>query len=79
MSRAEYIEMRTTGRYNYDAFYRYYINKRDNKIRTLPPDLFSQAFGMYFQINANTVIEHLDIEFKVSKLEDAQGNLLQIH
>lgn len=75
--RSQYIQMRKSNQWDLNWFYGYYVEKV--KGNAVPPQVFTQAFNMYFQFSAREILEHLDKELEVQKIEDQQGNLLYIN
>lgn len=71
--------MRRTGQYDFGWFYQYFLENKDNNKPTIPFDIFQQAFNMYFQMNAQGVVEFLDKKLDVTKLESKEGTLIQIY
>lgn len=79
MNRDQYIQMRRTGQYDFGWFYQYFLYNKDASKATVPFEIFLQAFNMYFQMNAQGVLEFLDKKLDVVKLEGKEGNLIQIY
>ena len=79
MNRQQYIQMRRTGQYDFGWFYQYFLNNKEANKATVPFEVFLQAFNMYFQMNAQGILEFLDKKLEVTKLESKEGNLLQIY
>ena len=71
--------MRKTGQYDFGLLYQYYIEKRDNDKALIPFQVFQQTFNMYFQMNGGVIIENLDRDFMVQKIENQEGNLIYIN
>lgn len=71
--------MRKTGQYDFGLLYQYYIEKRDNDKALIPFQVFQQTFNMYFQMNGGVIVESLDKDFMVQKIENEQGNLIYIN
>lgn len=71
--------MRKTGQYDFGLLYQYYIEKRDNDKALIPFQIFQQTFNMYFQMNGGIIVESLDKDFMVQKIENEQGNLIYIN
>lgn len=78
MNREQYIQMRKTGQYDFGLLYQYYLEKRNTDKDLLPFQIFQQTFNMYFQMNGGVVLDSLDREFTVQKIENEQGNLIYI-
>ena len=74
MSREQYLEMRRTGQYDLGLFYNYYVENKDKKVPTLPLEIFIHLSRIYLQ----DLIVCLDVKFNTTKLEDNQGNLINI-
>ena len=79
MNRDQYIQMRKTGQYDFGLLYQYYIEKRNNDKALIPFQVFQQTFNMYFQMNGGVIVESLDRDFMVQKIENEQGNLIYIN
>lgn len=79
MNRQQYIQMRRTGQYDFGWFYQYFLENKDKNKTTPPFEIFQQTFNMYFQMNAQGILESLDKKLEVTKLESKEGNLLQIY
>jgi hypothetical protein len=79
MDREKYVQMRKSGQYDLAWFYQYYLDKKDSKVTTYSAEVFQQAFNMYLQFNGRDVLDYLDKEMQVTKIEDEQGNLLYIN
>jgi len=79
MDRERYLQMRRAGQYDLAWFYQYYLENKDNTKQTYPFEVFQQAFNMYFQFAGKFVLEHLDKIMGVTKIENAEGNLLYIN
>ena len=71
--------MRKTGQYDFGLLYQYYIEKRNNDKALIPFQVFQQTFNMYFQMNGGVIVESLDKDFMVQKIENEQGNLIYIN
>lgn len=68
----EYINMRNTGKYNINWFYKYFVENGGQRIDI---DTFRPLFNI---INLNDVLRFLDVKFNLIKLEDSEGNLIKI-
>jgi len=79
MNRDQYIQMRRTGQYDLGWFYQYYLENKDKNKDTYPLEVFQQAFNMYFQMHGGFILDYMDKEIGVSKIEDNNGNLLYIN
>lgn len=77
MTREQYIKMRQTRQYDMNLFYRYYV-KNAKETSRIDFQIFAQLFQMYFQANANSIIEKLDKEFSLYILMDKNGKELKI-
>ena len=67
-----YIKMRQTGKYDVKWFYKYFIEKGGNR-------LDAHAFAHLFNfVNLQEVLNFLDGEFELTKLEDKEGRLIKI-
>jgi hypothetical protein len=71
--------MRKTGQYDLGWFYQYYLDNKDKNKETYPFEVFQQAFNMYFQFAGKFILEHLDKKMEVTKIENAEGNLIYIN
>ena len=79
MDRAKYIQMRKSGQYDLAWFYQYYLENKSPDKDTYPFEVFQQAFNMYFQMNGGVILETLDKKMEVTKIENAEGNLIYIN
>ena len=79
MDRAKYIQMRRAGQYDLAWFYHYFLENKDKSKATPPFEVFQQAFNMYFQMNGAFLLEYMDKKMEVTKIENADGNLLYIN
>ena len=79
MDRERYLQMRRAGQYDLAWFYQYYLDNKGSTTDTYPFEVFQQAFNMYFQFSGKFVLEHLDKIMQVTKIENADGNLLYIN
>ncbi len=79
MNRDHYIQMRRTGKYDLGWFYQYFLDNKDRNRITPPFEVFQQTFNMYFQMNGPTILEFMDKKMDVSKIENAQGQLIYIN
>lgn len=77
--REQYLNMRRTSQYDFGWFYRYYLENKDKSKLTPPFEIFQQAFNMYFNFNAAAIIEYLDKQMGVTKIENEQGQLIYIN
>ena len=69
--KASYVKMRNSGNYDINWFHRYYTEKKG------AIDL--QTFHMFFTHgNLDMVLEHLDKEFNLTKIEDKNGKLIKV-
>ena len=78
MDRERYIQMRRSGQYDRAWFYQYYLKNKDESRDTYPFEIFHQAFNMYFQFNGKFILDYMDKQMGVTKIENEQGNLLYI-
>lgn len=78
MSRQEYLNMRLTQRYDLGAFYRYYLQNKEQNTPNLPFEHFAQAFQFYLKVNLKDIINKLDKEFGIYILMDQKGNGVKI-
>lgn len=78
MDRERYIQMRRSGQYDLAWFYQYYLKNKDESRDTYPFEIFHQAFNMYFQFNGKFILDYMDKQMGVTKIENEQGNLLYI-
>ena len=78
MDRERYIQMRRSGQYDLAWFYQYYLKNKDESRATYPFEIFHQAFNMYFQFNGKFILDYMDKQMGVTKIENEQGNLLYI-
>jgi len=66
-----YIKMRRTNNYDVNWFYRYFVSK-GGKMDAL-------TFQHTFQLgNLDAALEHLDQEFKLNRLYDKSGRLVNV-
>ena len=79
MDREKYLQMRRTGQYDLGWFYQYFLENKDSNRHTPPFELFQQTFNMYFQMNGAVILENLDKKMEVTKIENAEGNLIYIN
>lgn len=69
--KASYVRMRNSGNYNLDWFRKYYIDKKGA--------MDINTFQMIFNYgNLDMIIEHLDKEFNLTKIEDNNGKLIKV-
>lgn len=75
--RSQYIQMRKSNQWDLNWFYGYYVEK----VKTNPcsPQAFIQAFNMYFQFNSSEILERLDKEFEIQKIENEHGQIIYIN
>lgn len=75
--RSQYIQMRKSNQWDLNWFYGYYVEK----VKTSPcsPQAFIQAFNMYFQFNSSEILERLDKEFEIQKIENEHGQIIYIN
>ncbi len=76
-SRSQYIQMRKSNQWDLNWFYGYYVEKV--KSNPVPPQAFIQAFNMYFQFNSSEILERLDKEFEIQKIENEHGQIIYIN
>lgn len=79
MDREKYIQMRKTGQYDLAWFYQYFLENKDKNKITPSFEVFQQSFNMYFQMNGGFILEHMDKQMDVTKIENEQGNLIYIN
>ena len=79
MNREQYVQMRKSGQYDLAWFYQYYLENKDKDKHTVPFEVFHQAFNMYFQMNGGFVLDYMDKKMDVTKIENAEGNLIYIN
>lgn len=69
--KASYVRMRNSGNYNLDWFHKYYTDKKGA--------MDINTFQMIFNYgNLDMIVEHLDREFNLTKLEDNNGKLIKV-
>jgi hypothetical protein len=66
-----YKRMRNSGNYNLDWFHKYYIDKKG----AMDINTFQMVFNYG---NLDMIIEHLDKEFNLVKVEDNNGKLIKV-
>lgn len=76
--REKYLQMRKANQYDFGWFYSYFLEKKGKNRRSIDSAIFQQVFGMYFQMNSGAVLEHLDKEFKVTKILDQNNQIIYI-
>lgn len=76
MNRDQYIQMRRTGQYDLGWFYQYFLEHKDKGRATPPFEIFQQVFNAFFQMNGAVVLEFMDKEMEVTKIEDQQTKQL---
>jgi hypothetical protein len=69
--KASYVRMRNSGNYNLDWFHRYYTDKKG----AMDINMFQMIFN---QGNLDQILEHLDKEFNLIKVEDNNGKLIKV-
>lgn len=69
--KASYVKMRNSGRYDISWFHRYYTDKKGA--------MDINTFHMVFNYgNLDQILEHLDKEFNLTKVEDNNGKLIKV-
>jgi hypothetical protein len=66
-----YIKMRNSGNYNLDWFHKYYTDKKG----AMEINMFQMIFN---HGNLYQILEHLDKEFNLTKVEDKNGKLIKV-
>jgi hypothetical protein len=69
--KASYVKMRNSGKYDINWFHRYYTDKKGA--------MDINTFHMIFNHgNLDQILEHLDKEFGLIKVEDNNGKLIKV-
>lgn len=69
--KASYVKMRNSGRYDINWFHKYYTDKKGA--------MDINTFQMIFNYgNLDIIVEHLDKEFGLTKIEDKNGELIKV-
>jgi hypothetical protein len=63
--------MRNSGNYNLDWFHKYYTEKKG----AMDINTFQM---IYNHVNLDMIVEHLDKEFNLTKIEDNNGKLIKV-
>ena len=79
MDRGKYIQMRKSGQYDLAWFYEFYVQEKNKEWPTYDFNTFQQSFNMYFQFCGKQILEYMDKKMEVTKIENADGNLLYIN
>jgi len=66
-----YVKMRNSGKYDINWFHRYYTDKKG----TMDINMFHMIFN---HGNLDQILEHLDKEFGLTKVEDNNGKLIKV-
>ena len=66
-----YKKMRNSGKYDINWFHRYYTDKKG----TMDINMFHMIFN---HGNLDQILEHLDKEFGLVKVEDNNGKLIKV-
>jgi len=67
MNREEYIKQRNNNAFNFQLFYDYYkLNCKEPLVKSL--DDFMVYFGLYFNINQESILAYFDNKFTVIKV-----------
>ena len=61
----QYIQMRKTGQYSFEWFFKYYQEHPLKKVN-LDFQIFQQVFNMYFSFNSEAIFEKIDREYKLT-------------
>jgi hypothetical protein len=69
--KASYVKMRNSGKYDINWFHRYYTDKKG----TMDINMFHMIFN---HGNLDQILEHLDKEFGLIKVEDNNGKLIKV-
>ena len=69
--KASYVRMRNSGNYNLDWFHKYYTEKKG----AMDINTFQMIFN---HGNLDMIVEHLDKEFNLTKIEDNNGKLIKV-
>ena len=69
--KASYVRMRNSGRYDLNWFHRYYTDKKG----AMDINMFQMVFNYG---NLDMIVEHLDKEFNLTKVEDNNGKLIKV-
>lgn len=89
--RERYIQMRSTGQYDLNWFYEFYVQEFPNIPQTwfnngqtkqrelMSVNQFIQPFQMVFSLQSEPILEYLDKIYEVTKVEDKNGKLIHIN
>lgn len=69
--KASYVKMRNSGNYNLDWFHKYYTDKKG----AMEINMFQMIFN---HGNLDQILDHLDKEFNLTKVEDKNGKLIKV-
>ena len=69
----KYIEMRNANKYDIMWFYQHYMDASQDKNMDL--NKFQAVFQM---ANLESILEHIDLKFKVDRLYDSKGALIMV-
>lgn len=67
-----YIKMRNEGRYDVDWFYEYYVDHSKHNID------FQTFSSILSNANLESIIDHIDGKFKLTRLYDEKNNFIKI-
>ena len=73
----QYIQMRKTGQYSFEWFFKYYQEHPLKKVE-LNFQIFQQVFNMYFSFNSEAIFENLDREYGLS-VTTFNGKVIDIY
>lgn len=61
----QYIQMRKTGRYSFEWFFKYF---QEHPLKKVNLDFisFQQVFNMYFSFNSESIFEKIDKEYELT-------------
>ena len=82
--RDKYLKMRKRNSFETNWFYDYYVKafeekKIGNKHRFMDRAVFESGFRLFFSNNKLIVLKALDIEFKVTLLENKKGEIINVY
>jgi hypothetical protein len=73
----QYIQMRRTGQYSFEWFFKYY---QEHSLKRIDINFqsFQQVFNMYFSFNSEAIFEHLDREYGLTVIT-FEGKIIEIY
>jgi len=74
MNRHQYTVMRTNGQFDTNLLYNHFVTKGGN----LPSNIFTLAIQMLPEL-PGIMLESLDQEFNVTRLEDSMGRTIKVY